>query len=109
MKVMIAVKENAGLDSKLDSRFGRAAYFLVYDTEEKKVLSIVENAFKNEDSGAGIKTGAFVIENGCRAVIGAHTGPKLSEILREAKVTMIAETEGTARGALERYKDQLAG
>ena len=109
MKVMIMVKENAGLDSRLDSRFGRAAYFLVYDTEKEKVLSIDENTFKNEDSGVGIKTGAFVIEKGCRAVIGAHTGPKISEILREANVTMIAETEGTVKEVLERYKNQLTG
>jgi len=109
MKVMIMVKENAGLDSRLDSRFGRAAYFLVYDTEKEKVLSIDENTFKNEDSGVGIKTGAFVIEKGCRAVIGAHTGPKISEILREANVTMIAETEGTVKEVLDRYKDQLQG
>jgi len=109
MKVMIMVKENAGLDSRLDSRFGRAAYFLVYDTEKEKVLSIDENTFKNEDSGVGIKTGAFVIEKGCRAVVGAHTGPKISEILREANVTMIAETEGTVKEVLDRYKDQLQG
>lgn len=109
MKVMIMVKENAGLDSRLDSRFGRAAYFLVYDTEKEKVLSIDENTFKNEDSGVGIKTGAFVIEKGCRAVIGAHSGPRVSEILREANVKMIAETEGTVREVLERYKNQLTG
>jgi predicted Fe-Mo cluster-binding NifX family protein len=108
MKVMITVKENAGLDSELDSRFGRAAYFLVYDTDEEKIVSMDENLFKNEDSGAGIKTGAFVIEKGCRAVIGPQTGPKLSEILREANVKQIAESKGTAKEALERYKDQLA-
>ncbi len=109
MKVMIAIKENAGLDSGLDSRFGRAAYFMVYDTGEKKVLSTDENKFKNEDSGVGIKIGAIVIEKGCGAVIGPHIGPKLSEILREANVTEIAETEGTVKEVLERYSGQLKG
>lgn len=108
MKVLIAVKENAGLDSGLDSRFGRAAYFLVYDTNGEKIVSVDENKFKDEDSGVGVKTGGLVIEKGCGAVIGPQTGPKLADILRQAGIKMIADTEGTVRDVLQRYKDQLA-
>jgi predicted Fe-Mo cluster-binding NifX family protein len=101
MIVMFAVENNAGLESKLDCRFGRAAYFLYYDTDEKKILAVDENEFKNEDSGVGIKIGTMAIEKKCGAVIGAQTGPKLSEILREAGIKVIVRNEGAVRDALE--------
>jgi predicted Fe-Mo cluster-binding NifX family protein len=101
MIVMFAVENNAGLESKLDCRFGRAAYFLYYDTDEKKILAVDENEFKNEDSGVGIKIGTMAIEKKCGAVIGAQTGPKLTEILKEAGVKLIVRNEGTVRDALE--------
>ena len=66
MKILFAVENNAGLDSVMDNRFGRAGYFLIYDTEEKKVLSVQENMFKNEAHGVGIKIASFVVENGCQ-------------------------------------------
>lgn len=107
MIVMFAVENNAGLDSKLDCRFGRAAYFLTYDTEEKKILSVDENEFKNDDSGVGIKIGTMAVEKKCGAVIGAQTGPKLTEILQQAGVKIIVRNEGTVRDALERFKDEF--
>ena len=107
MKVLIAIENNAGLDSTLDSRLGRAGYFLVYDTDEQKILTIQENQFKNEGHGVGIKAATFVIENGCQVVIGAQPGPKAAAILEQAKVKMIVDDEGTVTEALERHKQDL--
>ena len=107
MKVVIAVENNAGLDSKVDSRFGRAGYFLIYDTDEEKVLSIEENMFKNAGHGVGIKTASFVIEKGCEAAIGAQPGPKAAVILKQANVKMIVADKGTAKELLEKYKKEL--
>jgi len=107
MKILIAVENNAGLDSILDTRFGRAGYFLVYDTDEQKILTIRENLFKNDGHGVGIKTATFVIENGCQAVIGAQPGPKAASILGQANVKMIVDDKGTVKEALERHKQDL--
>jgi predicted Fe-Mo cluster-binding NifX family protein len=107
MKVLIAIENNAGLDSVLDTRFGRAGYFLVYDTNEQKVLSVQENRFKNAGHGVGIQTATFVIENGCQAIIGAQPGPKAAAILEQANVKMIIEDKGTVKEALERHKQEL--
>jgi predicted Fe-Mo cluster-binding NifX family protein len=107
MKVLIAIENNAGLDSTLDTRLGRAGYFLVYDTDEQKILFIQENLFKNEGHGVGIKTATFVIENGCQAVIGAQPGPKAAAILGQANVKMIVDDKGTVKEALERHKQDL--
>jgi predicted Fe-Mo cluster-binding NifX family protein len=107
MKVLIAVENNAGLDSILDKRFGRAGYFVIYDTDEQKILTIQENQFKNAGHGVGIQTATFVIENGCQAVIGAQPGPKAASILGQVNVKMIVDDTGTVKEVLERHKQDL--
>ena len=107
MKVLIAVANNAGLDSKVDSRFGRAGYFLIYDTDEEKVLSIEENTFKNATHGVGTKTASFVIGKGCKAAIGAQPGPKAAVILKQGNVKILVTDKGTAKESLEKYKKEL--
>jgi predicted Fe-Mo cluster-binding NifX family protein len=107
MKVLFAIENSAGLDSILDRRFGRAGYFLVYDTDEQKILFIQENQFKNDGHGVGIKTATFVIENACQAVIGPQPGPKAASILGQANVKMIVDDKGTVKEVLERHKQDL--
>ena len=107
MKVLFAVEDKKGIDSKLDGRFGRAGYFLVYDTEGEKVLSIEENKYRNEGHGVGIKTASFVVESGCTAAVGAQPGPKAAAVLQQAKVKVIVESKGTVKEALEKYKEEL--
>jgi predicted Fe-Mo cluster-binding NifX family protein len=107
MKVLIAVENNAGLDSTLDTRLGRAGYFLVYDTDEQKILTIQENQYKNDGHGVGIKAATFIIENGCQVVIGAQPGPKAAAILAQANIKMIVDDKGTVKEVLERHKQEL--
>lgn len=107
MNVLFAVENNAGLDSKLDSRFGRAGYFLIYDTDKDEVLSIQENAFKNGAHGVGIKIAGFVIEQGCKVAVGPQPGPKAMSILEQADVKIIVHDKGTVKEALEQYKEDL--
>lgn len=108
MKILFAVENNAGIDSKLDNRFGRAAYFLIYDTDGEKVLSIEENKYKNEGHGVGIKAASFAVDKGCATVVGAQPGPKAAAIFQQAKIKMIAADKGTVKEVLERHKEELA-
>ncbi|MBW1920081.1 MAG: dinitrogenase iron-molybdenum cofactor biosynthesis protein, partial [Deltaproteobacteria bacterium] len=56
------------LDSQIDPRFGRCAYFLIVETDD---MSFV--AFPNENvalgGGAGIQSAQFVASKGVKAVI----------------------------------------
>jgi len=42
MKILIAINEKNGIDSKLSEHFGHCPYFAIYETE-KETLEIVEN------------------------------------------------------------------
>ena len=51
MRLLIAINENNGIDSKLSEHFGHCPYFAVYETETKK-LEIVENKIDHNDSNS---------------------------------------------------------
>jgi len=109
MKVFIAVDSNKGLDSPLGNRFGRAGYFLVYDTAKDTVISVHENTFKDDAQGVGIKVANMAVDNGCGAAIGAQPGPKAANILAKAGIKMLVADSGTAGQAIERFKPELQG
>ena len=107
MKIFIALENNAGLDSNLDNRFGRASYFMVYDQDGDTVISIEENKYKNEGHGVGTRVATWLVESGCQAVIGAQPGPKAAALLNQAGVKIIVDDKGTVKEALERNESAL--
>ncbi len=109
MKVFIAVDSNAGLDSRIAGRFGRAEYFLIYDMVENKIVFNQENTFKNDAQGVGIRVATLVMEKGCGAIIGAQPGPKAVDILARAGIKILPADSGTVRQAVERFSAELQG
>jgi len=49
MRILIALNENKGMDSKLSEHFGHCKIFGVYDIEEKK-LSFIENKLDHSNA-----------------------------------------------------------
>ncbi len=107
MKAFIAVEKNEGIDSRLDNRFARAGYFVIYDMELDKILSIEENRFKSGAHGVGIETGNYVIKSGCKLAIGPRLGPKAENILRAGNVEFYVAENCTVKEAIKRYRAKL--
>lgn len=108
MKILLAVETDKGIESPIANRFGRAAFFLIFGTDENRVLSVRVNEFKNEGHGVGIKVANFIVENDYPVVIGAQPGPKAEQVLNRAKVRIIVDDHGTVRDVLERHKEKIA-
>ena len=108
MKAFIAVKENSGMGSEIDTRFGRANYFMVYDLPNDIILSVEENKYKSEGHGVGIKTAGTAVEKGCALVIGAQPGPKAEQVFKEGNIEMFIVTEGDVKDAIRKYNDKNA-
>lgn len=86
MKIIIQSEGNTK-EAKVDSRFGRCAYFMIYDTESKE-YNANENTFTNGGS-AGVKAGTFVIENG-DALIGVNIGPNAFQTLNAGNIKIFS-------------------
>ena len=92
------------LDAPLDSRFGRAARFLVLDAEEG-TFELIDNAQNlNAAQGAGIQSAENIIRAGADCLVSGHCGPKAFRVLQAAGVKIYNCTAATIAEALEQFK-----
>jgi len=91
------------MDSQVDPRFGRAAYFALVDTETM-AFEAVENANVAAAGGAGINSAKVVIDAGARAVLTGNCGPNAERTLRAANVKLYTGVQGTVAAAVEQFK-----
>jgi len=73
------------LESDVDSRFGRCAYFLIVEIEDKKVKNVksIENKAKEQMGGAGISAGEIVASEKVDAVITVNLGPRAFSVFEQ--------------------------
>ena len=75
MKVAICAKSNLGMNADVDDRFGRAEYYVLFDTENKET-SIIENSAKNDSAGAGGKAISLLNKQNVDVILVPELGPK---------------------------------
>jgi len=103
MKVVVTA-QGAGLDSPVDPRFGRAAYFVLVDTDTGEATAEDNAQNLNAPQGAGIQAGQTVARLGAEAVLTGHVGPKAFTTLQAAGIRVYAGASGTVREAVEALK-----
>lgn len=90
------------LDSEIDQRFGRAAFFLFVDAETMEFVA-VEN--ENAAGGAaGIGAAKCVIDEGVEAVLTGNCGPNAERTLSATGVKLYTGVTGTVAQAFEMLK-----
>lgn len=103
MKIAITA-QGAEPTSPVDPRFGRAAGFLVYDTESGE-YSAHDNAQNlNAAQGAGIQAAETVSRLGVQAVITGHCGPKAFRALSAGGISVYAGVECSVEEAVARFQ-----
>jgi len=100
----IAITSTGGtMDSQVDPRFGRAAYFIVVDTETMD-SDVIENQNINVSGGAGINSAKVVIDARAQAVLTGNCGPNAQRTLSAADVKLYTGVTGTISEAVELFK-----
>jgi predicted Fe-Mo cluster-binding NifX family protein len=103
MKIAFTTSGN-DLKAPLDSRFGRAPKFLVYDLE-CNTFEVVDNQQNlNAAQGAGIQSAETVARLGAKAIVTGHCGPKAFRVLAAAGIAIFNTDVSTVAEALERYR-----
>jgi predicted Fe-Mo cluster-binding NifX family protein len=75
-------------ESKIDSRFGRCAYFVIYDTENKST-EYIPNPNKENIEGAGPASVQLLAEKKVQQVISGEFGAKVKSIFDQLKIQLI--------------------
>jgi len=96
----------SGSDVKapLDSRFGRAPKFLIYDLETQSFEIIDNQQNFNAAQGAGIQSAETVARSGAQALVSGHCGPKAFRVLAAAGIKIYNSDAATVAEALELFK-----
>ena len=102
MKIAITSTEK-NLDSQVDQRLGRAAYFVIVDTETMD-FDVIENDSVTAAGGAGISAAKTIADAGAEAVLTGNCGPNAQRTLSAAGVKLYTGVNGTLSEAVELYK-----
>ena len=83
--MIIAVTAQEGrIDSPVDPRFGRAAYFMIANTETMEVYGHDNSAGVGASNGAGTGAAQLLAEEKVNVLYTGKVGPKAAEALEKA-------------------------
>lgn len=92
------------LDAPLDTRFGRAPKYLVYDLDTDTYEVVGNDDQIAMAHGAGIQAAGLVARLAPEAIVTGHCGPKAFHVLSSAGVKVYTSDVTTVAEALEKYR-----
>jgi predicted Fe-Mo cluster-binding NifX family protein len=102
MKIAITSRGDS-LDSAMDPRFGRCAYFVILDTEAGSVLKAIPNDAATAGGGAGVQAAQTVIDEDVEAVVSGNFGPRAFDALSSGGIKLYTVKAETLKEALESF------
>jgi predicted Fe-Mo cluster-binding NifX family protein len=104
--MVIAVTARAfDLEAAIDPRFGRAAAFVVLDTDTGNVRTLDNREAHLAGQGAGIQAARLMADHGVQVVLTGHCGPNAHRALHAAGVRVYTGViEGTVRDAVNQFQ-----
>jgi predicted Fe-Mo cluster-binding NifX family protein len=104
MKIAIS-SQGKDLQSAVDPRFGRARYFIIFDTETNNFTVLDNNINLSAAQGAGIQTAQNISDAGVKAVLSGNVGPKAFTVLEAAGIDVYTGVNGKIGEAVESFKN----
>ncbi len=104
VKIVMPVDEN-NMDTKVASSFGRAAFFLVYDTETKE-NSFIDNKAASSQGGAGVIAAQTVVDSKADALLTPRCGQNAADVLEAGEVKIYKSIEGSAEENIKAFIDE---
>jgi predicted Fe-Mo cluster-binding NifX family protein len=104
MKIAIS-STGKDLNSQVDPRFGRCAYFIIIDTDDMS-FDAFENGNIALSGGVGIQSASYIISKGVKAVLTGNCGPKAMQTFSAGAVEVFTGLSGTVKEVVERYKNE---
>lgn len=102
MKICITSQGDT-LESEVDPRFGRCAFFIIVDPQSMD-FEAIRNTSASSGGGAGIQSGQLVSNNGVKAVLTGNVGPNAFQTLSAANIDIITNIRGKVIEAINKYK-----
>ncbi len=102
MKICVTSTGN-NLESSLDQRFGRAAVFLIVDTDTMDI-EVIDNQAATAAGGAGVTSAQTVVDKDIQALITGNVGPNAMRVLQAAGIDIFRGLNGSVKENIEAFK-----
>ena len=102
MKICVTASGNT-LDASVDPRVGRAAYFIIVDSETM-AFEAVSNMAAGAMGGAGIQAAQTIASKGVDVLITGNVGPNAFQALASTGIKIVVGAYGIVREVIEKYK-----
>ncbi len=91
------------LEDKVDPRFGRCRYFILFDTDTNK-FEAIENTGAQGMGGVEIQSGQIMVDRGAEIVLTGSCGPNAFQTLQAAGIKVITGVTGTVQEAIDKFR-----
>jgi len=102
MKIAVSAT-GSKLDSQMDQRFGRAANFIIIETNTMEYEAL-DNAAVAASGGAGISAAQLVAGKDVLAVITGNVGPNAMNVLKAAKIDIYKGSAASVKENVELFE-----
>lgn len=105
MTKICVTSSGPALESMVDPRFGRCAYFIIADSETYD-FEAVSNDAAMASGGAGVRAAQTVASLNVETVLTGSVGPNAFPALQDAGIKILAGVSGTVKTAIENYNNE---
>ena len=103
MRIAIPVDDKT-METTVCISFGRAPYFLIYDTESKESNFVNNNAAASQ-GGAGIKAAQKVADSNVNALLTPRCGENAAEVIKAAHIKMFKTINDSIQDNIEAFDE----
>lgn len=101
MKIAITSEGNS-LNSLIDHRFGRCAFFAIYDTDTQNT-EFIPNPAKESSEGAGPAAVQFIASKGVKKIVAGEFGSKIKSLLDNLQIEMLNDNGKTISEIIKQF------
>jgi len=102
MKLLITAN-NEDINGEVEERFGRAPWFIVYDSESGTFTPHDNSENSDRSHAAGVGSATKAADLGVEAVLTGNIGPKAAEGLNVAGIEAYSASGLSIKEAVEKY------
>lgn len=103
MKIAMPVDDKI-IETNISQSFGRAPYFLIYDSESKESI-FLDNSAAASQGGAGIKAAQIIVDNKVTALLTPRCGENAAEVINRANIQMFKVINDSIEDNVKALKD----
>ncbi|AET66987.1 hypothetical protein Desor_1325 [Desulfosporosinus orientis DSM 765] len=101
MKIAIPVEDQV-MEASISQSFGRAPYYLIFDTQSRE-CEFIDNSAIASQGGAGIKAAQTMVDSGINALLTPLCGENAAKVLNSANIILYKSLDASAQDNIEAF------